>query len=68
MGFKSLKLVYFRQINFERLQTLDDNHLVSMSGILIDDGKKTFLYKSKIKRIQGKYEDGRVEVKVMHNN
>ena len=53
---------------YRRLQTLHDNHLVSISGILTDDGKKTFLYKTKIKGIQGKYEDGKVEVKVIYNN
>lgn len=34
---------------YRRLQTLHDNKLVSISGMITDDGKKTFLYKSKIR-------------------
>ena len=53
---------------YRRVQTLLDNKLLFTSGIIADDGKKSFLYKSKIKGIQSIYHNGQVEVRVMPNN
>ena len=53
---------------YRRIQTLLDNNLLFTSGIIADDGKKSFLYKSKIKGVQSKYHDGQVEVTVIPNN
>ena len=52
---------------YRRLQTLQGANLVSLSGTISDDGKKTFFYKSKIKEIEGRYEDGQVKVKAVFN-
>ena len=53
---------------YRRIQALHDNNLLSVSGIIADDGKKSFLYRSKIKGIQSIFNDGQVEVKVIPNN
>lgn len=37
---------------YRRIQTLHDNKLIHTSGMITEDGKKLFLYKSKIKGIQ----------------
>ena len=36
---------------YRRIQLLHDNKIVSISGTISDDGKKYFLYKSKIRSI-----------------
>lgn len=53
---------------YRRLQTLHDNKMVSISGMITDDGKKTFLYKNKIKEIQCDFNDGQMKVVLIHNN
>ena len=52
---------------YRRLQTLYDNKLLRTSGMISNDGKKLFLYKSKIKEIHGNFENGQVEVKLVFN-
>ncbi len=52
---------------YRRLQTLHDNKLLITSGIITDEGKKFFLYKSRISAIMTNYADGHVEVKIMPN-
>lgn len=52
---------------YRRLQTLYDNRLVGISGTISDDGKKFFLYKSKIASICVCYEDSQVKVEVVPN-
>jgi len=37
---------------YRRIQSLHDNKLVATSGMITDDGKRLFMYKSKIKGIQ----------------
>ena len=50
---------------YRRLQTLYDNKLLRTSGMISNDGKKLFLYKSKIKGIHGSFENGQVEIKLV---
>ena len=52
---------------YRRIQTLYDNKLVQALGRITDDGKKLFLYKSKIKGINSKYHEGQVEVELIFN-
>ena len=52
---------------YRRIQTLYDNKLIQSSGMITDDGKKLFLYKSKIKGINSKYCDGQIEVELIFN-
>ncbi len=52
---------------YRRLQTLHDNKLLGISGSISDDGKKYFLYKSKVKAIATSFNGSNVEVEVMPN-
>ena len=53
---------------YRRIQNLVDNKLLKTSGIITDDGKKLFLYKSKVKGIQSVFNDGKTEVELILNN
>jgi predicted transcriptional regulator len=48
---------------YRRIQTLHDLGFLKVSGSISKDGKKYFLYKSKVKSIQAKF-DGKLEVEV----
>jgi len=50
---------------YRRNQSLHDNKLVATSGIITSKGKKLFLYKSKIKGIQSRFDDDRIEVELV---
>jgi len=52
---------------YRRIQTLHDNKLIRTSGTITDDGKKLFLYKSKIKGINSKFGNGKIEVELIPN-
>ena len=52
---------------YRRIQMLHDNKLVSTSGSINEDGKKFFMYKSKVKGMQCKFDDGKVEVELVLN-
>ena len=52
---------------YRRIQMLSDNKLLRISGNISEDGKKSFLYKSKAKGIQTKYENGSVNVELILN-
>ncbi len=52
---------------YRRIQTLFDNKLLRTSGTITDDGKRLFLYKSKIKGIQSNFCNGQVEVEIILN-
>ena len=52
---------------YRRIQTLHDNKLITTSGTITEDGKKLFLYKSKVKGIQCNYNNGQMEVKLTLN-
>ena len=52
---------------YRRLQTLHDNKLVGISGSISDDGKKYFLYKSKVRSIRTSYNYNDIEVEIVPN-
>jgi hypothetical protein len=52
---------------YRRLQTLHDNKLLGISGSISDDGKKYFLYKSKVKGIATSFNGSNIEVEIVHN-
>jgi predicted transcriptional regulator len=52
---------------YRRLQTLYDNKLLRTSGMISSEGKKFFLYKSKIRGINSSFENGQVEIKLLFN-
>ena len=52
---------------YRRLQTLHDNKLLGISGSISDDGKKYFLYRSKIKAIASSFKGGFVEIEIVPN-
>ena len=52
---------------YRRLQTLHDNKLLGISGSISDDGKKYFLYRSKVKSISTKFNRNYVEIEVVPN-
>ena len=53
---------------YRRIQTLQENKLLHISGTINDDGKKLFLYKSKVRGIKSKFSNGQIEVKLIPNN
>ncbi len=52
---------------YRRIQTLHDNKLLQTSGMLNEDGKKFFLYKSKIKEIRSQFNNGQMNVELIFN-
>ncbi len=48
---------------YRRVQILHDLNLLKISGAVTTDGKKCFLYRSKVKSIEAKF-DGEFEVKI----
>ncbi len=49
---------------YRRVQTLHDLGLLQISGAITDNGKKCFLYKSKVKSIETKFDGKLLEVKI----
>ena len=52
---------------YRRIQTLHDSKLIQTSGMITDEGKRLFLYKSKIKGIKSKFESGKMDVELILN-
>jgi predicted transcriptional regulator len=52
---------------YRRIQTLHDNKLLAVSGMITSEGKRLFMYKSKIKGIQSRFNDGKTEVELILN-
>jgi hypothetical protein len=52
---------------YRRLQTLHDNKLLGISGSISADGKKYFLYKSRIKAIATSFNGSNIEIEVVPN-
>ena len=52
---------------YRKLQTLHDNKLVGVSGIISEEGKKNFLYKSKVKQISASINGGLIEIQIVPN-
>ena len=53
---------------YRRVQELHDNKLLGISGSINDDGKKYFLYKSKIKSIMVCFNGGSLEIEIIPNS
>jgi predicted transcriptional regulator len=52
---------------YRRMQNLHDNKLVAISGMITDEGKRLFMYKSKVKGIQSSFNNGKTEVELILN-
>ena len=52
---------------YRRIQTLHDNKLVGVTGSISSEGKKYFLYKSKVKAISSSYDGNEIEIQVVPN-
>lgn len=52
---------------YRRLQSLHDNKLLGISGSISDDGKKYFLYRSKVKAIASSFKNGFVDIEIIPN-
>ncbi len=52
---------------YRRIQSLHDSKILSTTGNISEDGKKYFLYKSRISAIQTTYENGNVQVMIASN-
>ena len=52
---------------YRRLQNLHDNKLLHISGSISEDGKKYFLYKSKVKAISTNLIGSYVEIEILPN-
>jgi len=53
---------------YRRVQGLYDRKLLSISGTINENGKKFFLYKSKVSGITSCFNKGSVEVEIIPNN
>ncbi|SRR5579885_185793 len=53
---------------YRRVQRLHGHKLLGISGSISQDGKKYFLYKSKIKSIMTCFNNGSVEVEIVPNS
>ena len=53
---------------YRRIQTLHDNKLVGVTGLISSEGKKYFLYKSKVKAIMSSYDGNQIEIQVVPNS
>ena len=52
---------------YRRIQTLHDNKLVGVTGLISAEGKKLFLYKSKVKAITSSCNGNEIEIQVVPN-
>ncbi len=52
---------------YRRLQDLHDNKLLRVSGQISDDGKKLFLYKSRVKAISSTFDGNQIEIEIVPN-
>lgn len=52
---------------YRRLQLLHDNKLLSISGSITLEGKKHFMYKSKVKAMVSTFNAGNLEVQIVPN-
>ena len=52
---------------YRRLQNLHDSKLLGISGSITSEGKKHFLYKSKIKAMTSVFNRGNIEIEIVPN-
>ena len=53
---------------YRRIKTLHDSRLLGTSGTITAEGKRLFMYKSKIRGIQSTFDNGKTEVELIPNN
>ncbi len=53
---------------YRRIQQLHDSKMIRTSGVITDEGKRLFLYKSKIKAVNTSFHDGQIDVDVVFNH
>ncbi len=53
--------------SYRRVQELHDHKLLGISGSINDDGKKYFLYKSKVKAIMTCFNGNSIEIEIVPN-
>ena len=52
---------------YRRIQLLHDSKMIRTSGVITNDGKRLFLYESKIKEVHTSFHDGQIDVDVVFN-
>ncbi|MFQ5496593.1 MAG: ArsR family transcriptional regulator [Nitrosopumilus sp.] len=52
---------------YRRIQLLHDSKMIRTSGVITDEGKRLFLYKSKIKAVNTSFHDGKIDVDIVYN-
>lgn len=52
---------------YRRIQQLHDAKMIRTSGVITEEGKRLFLYKSKIKAVNTSFHDGKIDVDVVFN-
>ena len=52
---------------YRRIQQLHDSNMVRTSGVITEEGKRLFLYKSKIREVNTRFYDGKITVDVVFN-
>jgi len=52
---------------YRRLQTLHDGNLLGISGAISDEGKKFFMYKSKVREVLTSFDGSTVQISVIPN-
>lgn len=52
---------------YRRLQALHDAKLLGISGAISEDGKKFFMYKSRVRSVSTSFDGSRVEISVVPN-
>jgi predicted transcriptional regulator len=52
---------------YRRIQLLHDSKMIQTSGVITEEGKRLFLYKSKIKEVNTSFRDGKIEVNIVFN-
>ena len=50
-----------------RIDWREEANSIQTSGLITDDGKRLFLYKSKIKEVNTSFHDGQIDVDVIFN-
>ena len=53
---------------YRRIQQLYDSKMIRTSGVITDEGKRLFLYQSKIKEVNTSFHDGKIDVDVVFNH
>lgn len=50
---------------YRRIQQLHDSKMIRTSGVITEEGKRLFLYKSKIKEVNTCFSGGKLDVEVV---